>query len=119
MFLTHSTLDAFFGTSVYMKGKITSQLMDLVRSKKTQLPPLPVIIENILRFAGTDPTSAKDLAEDIRKGQSIANMMLTLANAAYYGLVGKVDTILRTITVGGFNEGIGLPSGMSVFFSLR
>jgi HD-like signal output (HDOD) protein len=95
--------------------KINSQIMDLVRSKKTQLPTLPVIIENILRFAGSNTTSAKDLSEYIRKDQSISNKILKLANSAYYGLVREVDTIPRAITIVGFNEVIGLTIGMSVF----
>ena len=47
--------------------KINNIIIDLVRSKKTELPTLPVIIENILSFARSDTTSAKDLAEYIVK----------------------------------------------------
>lgn len=99
--------------------ELNRKIIDLVRSRKTQLPTLPVIVEKILRLAGDDRTSATDLAEFISKDQAIANKILKLSNSAYYGLMKEVETISRAITIIGFNEVVGLTIGMSVFSTFR
>ena len=44
------------------------RIADIIRSKRTQLPPLPVILDNLLKIAGDERTSAKDLADFVSKG---------------------------------------------------
>ena len=100
---------------VTIPTEINQKITDLVRSKRTELPTLPVIVENILGTARSERSSAKDLAYFIEKDQAISNKILRLANSAYYGLMKKVDSISRAITVIGFNEIISLTIGMSVF----
>jgi len=95
--------------------EINSKIADLVRSKKTQLPTLPVVVDNILKLANNDNTSIKDLAEFIGKDQAISNKILKIANSAYYGFVNNVDTVNRAIIIIGLNEVIGVTIGMSVF----
>jgi HD-like signal output (HDOD) protein len=99
--------------------EINEKITDLVRSKRTELPTLPVVVENILSAAREERASAKDLADFIGKDQAISNKILRLANSAYYGLMKKVDSISRAITIIGFNEVIGLTIGMSVFSAFR
>ena len=94
---------------------IHKKITNLVRSKRTQIPTLPVIVDNILHAARDDRTSATGLANYITKDQAISNKILRMANSAYYGLMKKVDSIPRAITIIGFNEVIGLTIGMSVF----
>ena len=95
--------------------EINQKITDLVRNKRTELPTLPVIVENILSAARDESSSSKDLAHFIDNDQAIANKVLRLANSAYYGLMKKVTSISHAITVIGFNEIIGLTIGMSVF----
>ena len=95
--------------------EIKSKIADLVRSKKTQLPTLPVVVDNILKLANDDTTSINDLAEFIGKDQAISNKILKIANSAYYGFVNDVDSINRAIIIIGLNEVIGVTIGMSVF----
>ncbi len=94
---------------------IQEKIENLVRDKRTQIPTLPVVVNNILQVAGDESTSAKDLADIIIRDQAIANKTLKLANSSYYGFSSKVDSIPRAIAVIGFNEVIGLTIGMSVF----
>ena len=98
---------------------IDEKIADLVRSKKTELPTLPVVVDKILTKAREERTSARDLAELISKDQAIANKLLKLTNSAYYGLMRKVTSISHAITILGFNEVIGLTIGMSVFSAFR
>lgn len=98
---------------------ISEKITDIIRSKKTQLPTLPVVVDNILRIARDDTTSAKDLAEFVSNDQAVANKVLKLSNSAYYGMMREIDSISRAITIIGFNEVISLTIGMSVISSFR
>lgn len=98
---------------------IREDIFDIIRNKNTQIPTLPVIVENVLNAAKNERTSAKDLAEFIGKDQAIANKVLRLANSAYYGLFKEVDSISRAITVIGFNEVTSVTIGMSVINSFQ
>lgn len=98
---------------------INEKIKDIIRSKKTNLPTLPVIVNNILTIAKDDRTSADNLAEFVCKDQAITNKILRLANSAYYGLMREVDSISRAISIIGFNEVISLTIGMSVISAFR
>lgn len=93
-------------------------IIQLIRNRRTQLPTLSVVLDNILQIAADDRTSAQDLAEFIQQDQAIAHKILRLANSAYYGLARKVDSITRAITIIGFNEVVSLTLGMGMFSTL-
>ncbi|MFH1487518.1 MAG: HDOD domain-containing protein, partial [Pseudomonadota bacterium] len=92
---------------------IKQRITDIVRDKNTQIPTLPVVVDNVLNAAKDDRTSAKDLARFISNDQAIANKILRLANSAYYGMIKEIDSISRAITVIGFNEVVSITIGMS------
>ena len=94
------------------------KIIQRIRDKRTQIPTLSVVLDNILQIAGDDRTSAQDLAEFIQQDQAIAHKILRLANSAYYGLARKVDSITRAITIIGFNEVVSLSLGMGLFSTL-
>ena len=98
---------------------IKEKITEVVRSKNTQLPTLPVIVNNIMSATRDERTSAEDLAGFIIKDQAISNKILKLSNSAYYGLMKEVDSIPRAITIIGFNEVISLTIGMSVLSAFR
>jgi HD-like signal output (HDOD) protein len=98
--------------------KPSQKIAQIIRDKRTDLPTLPVMVENIMRTARDDDTSASDLAGFIDKDQVISNKVLKMANSAFYGLSKKVDSIARAITIIGFNEVMSLTIGMSVFSTL-
>lgn len=97
--------------------ELRKKIADIVRNKRTQIPTLPVVVQNVLNIANDEKTSAKDLADFISKDQAISNKVLRLANSAYYGSVREVASIQRAITVIGFNEVISLAIGMGVLSS--
>ncbi|MBE9547236.1 MAG: HDOD domain-containing protein [Proteobacteria bacterium] len=99
--------------------EIHQKITDLIRSKRTQLPTLPVIVTNILKVAGDESASAKDLVDIISKDKAISNKILRLANSAYYGFSKNVDSIFQATVIIGFDEIIGLTIGMSVFSTLH
>ena len=99
--------------------ELRKRIADIVRSKKTQIPTLPVIVQNVLNIANDETASARNLADFICQDQAMSNKVLRLANSAYYGAVGEVASIQRAITVIGFNEVISLAIGMGVFSSFK
>ena len=99
--------------------EIIDRITDLIRSKRTQIPTLPVIVQKVLNLACNDDTTVPDLVSVISKDQAIANKLLRLANSAYFGFSSKVDSIHRAISLLGFNEILGLVVGMGVFSAFK
>jgi HD-like signal output (HDOD) protein len=97
---------------------IKEKTIDLIRDRRTQLPTLPVVAANILKIVGNDAASTYQLADFISQDPAITNKILRLANSAYYGSAGKIDSILRAIYVIGFKEITSVTIGMGVFTTL-
>lgn len=98
---------------------VKERLTDLLRNKRTQLPTLPVVAQNIIRISRSPDTSARELAAFINNDQAIANKVLRMANSPYYGMGKKVDSILRAITIIGFDEILGLAIGIGILPSFK
>ena len=98
---------------------IKARLTDLLRNKRTQLPTLPVVAQNIIRISRDPTSSANDLTAFISNDQAIANKILRMANSPYYGTGKKVDSILRAITIIGFDEILGLAVGIGILPSFK
>ncbi len=96
---------------------IHKKIIELVSSSNTELPALPAIVNNILSAASKDSTTTEDLAGIISLDPGITNKLLRLANSIYYGQRTKVATVKRAIVVIGFDEIIGIVTGMSVLSS--
>ncbi|MFO7883797.1 MAG: HDOD domain-containing protein [Desulfobacteraceae bacterium] len=93
---------------------INIKILRMIKSSKTDLPTLPVIVNNILRAASDEKTTTEDLARLISYDVGITNKLLRLANSVYYGQRTKTETIKRAITIIGFDEIIGITLGMSL-----
>lgn len=94
--------------------EVKEKILRLIKFNDTDLPTLPVIVNNIVNATADPKTSTEDLAEIIYNDQAIANKLLRLANSIYYGQRIKIDTIKRAISVIGFDEVVGITLGMSV-----
>ena len=99
--------------------EILDQITDLIRSKRTQVPTLPAIVQKVINLACSDETTVPELGSLISRDQAIANKLLRLANSAYFGFSSKVDSIHRAISLIGFNEVFGLVVGMGVFSAFK
>ena len=98
---------------------IPDRITDLLRNKRTQLPTLSVVAQNIIDVSRDPDTSAIDLAGFIEKDQAIANKVLRMANSPYYGMGKKVNSVFRAITIIGFDEIVGLAVGIGILPSLK
>ncbi|MCE5243748.1 MAG: HDOD domain-containing protein [Syntrophobacteraceae bacterium] len=102
-----------------MLSDFKGRVAHLARGRQIQIPTLPVVIHGILRLAGDDRASTKDLAEFIGRDQAIAARVLRLANSAYYSRLRKVETISRAVSVVGFSQVMSLAMGMRVFSAVQ
>lgn len=109
------TMEQGIGSPQEFKERVT----DLVRNKKTQLPTLPIVVTNVLKVVADEKSSTRDLSDLINQDQALTNKILRLANSPYYGRIGRIDSILRAITIIGFNEVVSLTIGISVFSVLQ
>ena len=99
--------------------EILDQITDLIRSRRTQIPTLPVIVQKAFNLACSDDTTVPELVSVISRDQAISNKLLRLANSAYFGFSSKVDSIHRAVSLLGFNEVLGLVVGMGVFSAFK
>ncbi|RMF60849.1 MAG: HDOD domain-containing protein [Calditrichaeota bacterium] len=75
----------------------------LVQSVK-KISSLPTIFVRVNELIN-DPTScANDLGRVIEKDQALTSGLLKLANSAFYGFPGRIDTVSRAITIIGFKQ---------------
>lgn len=73
-------------------------------SRIVWLAPLPTVIQEILEASRDPNTSAKYLADIIRRDQSITAKILKIVNSAYFGFPREIGNIDRAIVILGFND---------------
>lgn len=79
------------------------------------LPTLPQVLNEILRAANDDRSSARDLRELLERDHAIAARVLRLANSAFYGVRHPVESIQQAVVVLGFEAVTELALATSVF----
>ena len=68
------------------------------------LAPLPALAKKIMEILRDPNSSAQDLAEEIKKDQSITVKILKIVNSAYYGFHREIGNVDHAIVVLGFDE---------------
>jgi putative nucleotidyltransferase with HDIG domain len=68
-----------------------------------ELPTIPSVFFTVSKMLSDPRTSAIDVGQAISSDQVIASKVLKLANSAFYGFAGKVNTVPHAIAVLGFN----------------
>lgn len=71
---------------------------EIVKNIKN-LPPLPLVVQQLMKVVGDANTSAKDVAEVLSSDQAMTSKVLRLVNSAFYGLPGKISTISRAVVI--------------------
>jgi putative nucleotidyltransferase with HDIG domain len=64
-----------------------------------RLPAAPVVVLKVLELARSDGTSANQVAELVQRDPTLSARLLKLANSAFFGLRGQVDTARRAVVV--------------------
>jgi HD-like signal output (HDOD) protein len=76
--------------------------VELFIERAQRLPAAPTVVLKVLRLTRDPETSAEAVAELVRREPTLSARLLTLANSAFFGMRGRVDTARRAVVVLGF-----------------
>lgn len=93
------------------------QILSMIQKRDSVIPSLPVVIDKIIRAASSEKTTTEDLADLIAHDQGMTARLLKLSNSIYYAQKTRVGSIKRAISVIGFDEIIGIATGMGILSS--
>jgi HD-like signal output (HDOD) protein len=84
-----------------------------------ELPTLPSVFSTVSRMLSDPRTSAVDVGNAVSNDQVIASKILKVANSAFYGLAGRVNTVSHAIAVLGFSSTKNIVLTTSVLSTLN
>jgi len=79
------------------------RIEDLIKSMG-ELPTLPSVFFTVSKMLSDPRTSAVDVGKIVSNDQVIASKILKIANSAFYGFAGRVNTVSHAIAVLGFSS---------------
>ena len=82
-----------------MQGR---QLLKKILRDLDGVPPMPQVIQNVMKVTQDPKSAANDLSDVISTDQALTANVLRLCNSAYYGLPRKVGSVNQAITYLGF-----------------
>ena len=85
-------------------GLLRQLVGELILRNRFEVPPLPVVAQDILAAAGRPNTSAQELAFIAHKDAFVAGRILKLANSAHYGFRRPASDLAEAIVRIGFDE---------------
>ena len=83
---------------------MTAISLEQIVANVRDLPPLPLIVTELISTLGQADVSTGELAAKVSKDQALTAKTLRLANSSFYGLQCKVRTIEQAIAVLGFDS---------------
>ncbi|HPF69421.1 MAG TPA: HDOD domain-containing protein [Candidatus Krumholzibacteria bacterium] len=92
---------------------------DLIRRTVRDLPPLPRVVQKLVRVVADDRVSAADVSRILGSDQALAGKILKLVNSPFYGQSGEIATVTRAVVVLGFSAVRNLALGLSAAGLLR
>ncbi len=72
--------------------------------KVKRISSLPTIFLRVNELINDPRSSAADLGRVIEKDQALTSRLLRLANSAFYGFPGKIETVSRAVSIIGFKQ---------------
>lgn len=84
--------------------------------EEMNIPPLPGVVVEVMKFDHTDPdSSAADLEKIIQPDKGISSEVLRVANSAYYGRSGRIKILKDAVTL----LGIKALKNLIIFLSTK
>ncbi|MEW6327192.1 MAG: HDOD domain-containing protein [Thermodesulfobacteriota bacterium] len=104
-------------------NELDPAVLKLISEQIEQLPPFPMVIEQVLRVVENPRSSLADLTKVILNDPSLTSMILKVINSAYYGFNGKISTVSHAVSLLGLNEvknlALSLPINDTLFTKNR
>lgn len=92
-----------------------SEKFNYLLERLDEIPVLPAVATKINELIADPESSAADIADVMRKDQSLTAKVLKLINSPYYGIPGGVSDVQRALAFLGFNTISQLVLSISVF----
>ncbi len=92
----------------------TAELTEIVEKKIKDLPPLPLVVQKLVKTLDDENSSADDVMKVLTADQALASKVLKLVNSSFYGMSGEVATPSRAVVILGFAVIRNLAVGLSV-----
>ncbi|MFH1146508.1 MAG: HDOD domain-containing protein [Pseudomonadota bacterium] len=98
---------------------LDSSVLKLISEQIEQLPPFPLVVNQVLRVIESPSCSLVDLSKVILNDPSLTGKILQIINSAYYGFAGKISTVSHAVSLLGTKEiknlALSLPINDSFF----
>ncbi len=98
----------------WVRMSFTAEKTDLILKKIKELPPMPLVVQKLIKVMSDDRSNADDVMQVLMADQALAGKILKLVNSSYYGLSGKVSTISRAIVILGHSAIHNMATGLGV-----
>ncbi|TSA06426.1 MAG: HDOD domain-containing protein [Deltaproteobacteria bacterium] len=85
-------------------GELDPAVFKLISEQIEQLPPFPMVINQVLSMIEDPNATLADLAKVILNDPSLTGNILRATNSAYYGFPGKISTVSHAVSLLGLNE---------------
>ena len=79
------------------------------------LPPLPAAVEKLCRMVDDPDASVHSMVRVISMDAALTARLLRVANSAFYGFTGKIQTISRAVMVLGGHQIRSIALGIAIF----
>ena len=98
---------------------MTSHMISALISGINNFPPLPTVVGRVMEITADPESSVQDMMKVVNADQSLAVMILKMANSPFFGLSRSVDSLKQALTILGFTEIRNLVLARAVFDSFK
>lgn len=98
---------------------MVSHKVSALASSIDNLPPLPTVAGRVMEITADPESSVQDLMKVVNADQSLAIMILKMANSSFFGFARSVDSLRQALTILGFTEIRDLVLARAVFGSFK
>lgn len=92
----------------------TMSTTEQVLKKIKTLPPMPLVVQKLIKVMDDENCSATDVSDVLSSDQALTGKVLKLVNSSFFGLSGTVSTISRAVVILGMGPLRNLALGMSL-----
>jgi HD-like signal output (HDOD) protein len=80
-----------------------NELKRLIYSRVEELPTLPTILPRVIDLVDDKTATVEQLTRIVAKDQALTSKVLKVANSAYYGFSGEINSLQHAVSLLGFN----------------
>ena len=98
---------------------MASHKISTLGSRIDNFPPLPTVAGRVMELTADPKSSVQDLMKVVNADQSLAMMILKMANSPFFGLSRNVDSLNQALTLLGFTEIRNMVLARAIFDSFK